>query len=154
MATDALTGGCQCGAVRYALKPGNHPVYACHCRECQKQSAAAFGLSMPVRLSDIEIEGTLSHYERPTDSGSRSRCSFCPECGTRICHSSARSPETLTLKAGSLDDTSNLEPVAHIWTARKQPWMILDETVPSFDTQPDDLKAWRDALLSGVAPGD
>lgn len=55
------------------------------------------------------------------------------------------------MKAGSLDDTSGLKPVAHIWTARKQPWVILDETVLSYDTQPDNLKAWRDALSSGGA---
>lgn len=148
MPKQALTDGCQCGAVRYALSPKPHPVYACHCRECQKQSAAAFGLSMAVPTGDIEIEGELAVYKRPTGSGSFSRCNFCPKCGTRIYHHSERSPGTITLKAGTLDDTQSLNPVAHIWTSRKQPWVILDETLPSFDTQPDDLKAWRDALTS------
>jgi hypothetical protein len=150
MPKDGPAGGCQCGAVRYVLEAKRHPVYACHCRECQKQSAAAFGLSMPVRADDIEVTGELAFYERATDSGSRTRCAFCPQCGTRLYHRSARYPDILTLKAGSLDDTSGLAPAAHIWTSRRQPWVILDDGVPAFETQPEDLKAWRLGLLEAA----
>ena len=41
-----LTGGCQCGAVRYAISAAPLRLIACHCRECQKQSASAFGMSL------------------------------------------------------------------------------------------------------------
>ena len=40
----SLKGGCQCGAVRYALRGLPRTIYVCHCRECQKQSASAFGI--------------------------------------------------------------------------------------------------------------
>lgn len=139
-------GGCQCGCVRYRIDDAAPVVYACHCRECQKQSASAFGLSLPVARDLLTIEGPLESWERPTDSGSRTRCFFCPTCGTRLFHASDRSPERVTIKAGSLDDTSRLRPVAHIWVSRKQPWVVLDLDVPAHDTQPEDLAAWRGAM--------
>ena len=41
-------GGCQCGAVRYTLATDKITAYACHCLECQKQSASAFAISVPI----------------------------------------------------------------------------------------------------------
>ena len=138
------SGGCQCGAVRYTLNSRKITAYACHCSECQKQSASA--LSVPAAAQDLTVEGTMAAYERPTDSGSRTKCWFCPECGTRIYHQSARSPDRVTLKGGTLDDPSELEPDAHLWVSRKQAWLTLPPDVPTYDTQPEDLAAWRDGL--------
>lgn len=42
----AVTGGYQCGQVRYAIATPPTVVYYCHCRECQQQSASAFGMSV------------------------------------------------------------------------------------------------------------
>ena len=144
---DAIAGGCQCGEVRYVLEPKPYNIYACHCLECQKQSSAAFALSMPVQFEDMEIEGSTAEYLRSTDSGTRTRCIFCPDCGTRLYHRSHSSPEIVTIKAGTLDNTGSIRPVAHLWVSRKQPWVILDDDVPAFSTQPPDLKAWRNELM-------
>jgi hypothetical protein len=144
------TGGCQCGAVRYTINAEQIAAYACHCLECQKQSASAFAISVPIRANDLSIEGPMTAYERPTDSGSHTNCWFCSHCGTRIYHQSARSSEVVTLKGGTLDDTSQLEPMAHLWICRKQPWVLLAGNAACFETQPDNLKAWRDGLV-GIA---
>lgn len=142
--TDAgIAGGRQCGAVRYTLMRGPHAVYACHCRECQKQSASAFALSIPIAADDLAIEGELAACERLAASGSTTRCWFCRKCSVRLYHQSARAPGRPTVKAGTLDDTSELSSVAHLWTSRKQPWVILNPTIPAFETQPEDLAAWR-----------
>lgn len=147
----AFAGGCQCGAVRYRISGPRLVVYACHCRECQRQSSSAFALSIPLHASEITVTGTLATYTRATDSGSKTECLYCPSCGVRILHRSARAPENVTLKGGTLDDTSGLVPVAHLWISRKQPWVRLDPSVPAFETQPADLKAWRDGLLASRA---
>lgn len=142
-------GGCQCGAVRYAVNARRLIVYACHCLECQKQTASAFALSIPVPAKDFEITGPVAIYRRPTDSGSHTNCHFCKVCGTRLYHQSERSRDMITIKGGTLDDTSSLVPVAHLWTQRKQPWLTLPDGSLQFETQPDDLKAWRDGLVAG-----
>jgi hypothetical protein len=141
-------GGCQCGAVRYWLDQEPVVVYACHCLECRKQSASAFGLSMSIRPESLRVEGRLEAYERPTDSGSVTRCWFCPRCGTRIFHQPSRAGAAASLKGGTLDDIAEVQPVAHIWVSRKLPWVLLDPAVPAFDSQPENFAAWRDGLIA------
>lgn len=151
MIESTASGGCQCGQVRYTMTPAHSIVYACHCRECQKQSSGAFGLSMPVRMSAIRFDGDMAVYGRPTDSGAVTTCFFCPRCGSRIYHRDSTAGEFISLKAGTLDDTSVLCLVAHLWVRRKQPWIRIDPELPSFDTQPDDLGQWRSNLVSRVS---
>lgn len=143
-------GGCQCGAVRYTLSLNKLSAYACHCRDCQRHTASAFALSAPMAADAIQVTGELSVWKRTADSGATTSCYFCPACGTRIYHQSDRSPDQITLKAGTLDDTTDIKPRAHFWVSRKQPWIMLDPDAPAFETQPEDLAAYRRAL-SGKA---
>jgi len=145
-AVNGWPGGCQCGAVRYLLRRESLAVYACHCRECQKQSASAFGLSLPFAREELELTGELASYRRPTDSGSFTTGYFCPTCGSRLFHVSDRNPSRATLKAGTLDDTSGLSPRFHLWTSRKQPWVQLPDGVPQFEEQSVDLDLMRELM--------
>jgi len=137
------SGGCQCGAVRYRLTRETLVVYACHCRECQKQSASAFGLSVPFAREELELTGELATWRRPTDSGSVTTAYFCPACGVRVFHVSDRNPERGSLKGGTLDDPSGLQPRFHLWASRKQPWVTLPEDAVQFERQPEDFAAIR-----------
>ena len=142
-------GGCQCGAVRYAVTVDRLIGYACHCRECQKQSASAFGLSVPVQSRHFKIDGAMKVYHRPTDVGGMTACWFCTACGTRLYHQSEGGNDYVTIKGGSLDRSDLLAPTIHIWVKSKQPWVILPPETPIHQTQPEDLHAWRDRLSSG-----
>jgi len=56
-------GGCQCGKIRYRLTAEPQMLYICHCSDCQKQSASAFGMSLRMRPGDIEfVQGLESHH--------------------------------------------------------------------------------------------
>jgi hypothetical protein len=143
-----LAGGCQCGAVRYTLAPPVARAYACHCRDCQKQSASAFSLAIPVDRAALRLTGALASFEKRAESGGVTTCWFCPACGVRLFHASSRAPDRATLKVGTLDDTSWVAPASHLWVSRKQPWVILDPAVPAYETQPDDLAAWRRSLFA------
>jgi hypothetical protein len=131
-------GGCQCGAVRYAIH--GEPVWlaVCHCKECQRQSGSAFGMSLIVRKGQFVLQqGQLKHFTRTSDSNRPVVCAFCPECGTRIYHEPRYLEGVVNVKPGTLDDTSWLQPNLHAWTARKQPWLKLEEGLPAFDQQPE-----------------
>lgn len=128
--TKPKTGGCQCGHVRYEILSEPLGLAVCHCRDCQRQSSSAFGMSLSVPRGAFALRsGTLKTFEVTCDSGRIKTCSFCPECGTRIHHQTERG---MSLKAGTLDDTSWLKPDAHYWTARKQPWIEIKDGTPQF----------------------
>lgn len=132
-------GGCQCGAVRYRSTGEPIALYVCHCRECQKQSASAFGLSLEVARSSLRLmRGTPRRWTRRTDSGRRLACLFCPECGSRLWHEAAdRRAPTLTVKGGSLDEPSDLSSATHIWTARKLAGVIIPAHARQFPGEPE-----------------
>ena len=122
--SEIYNGGCQCGAVRYRIKGKPFDLAVCHCIECQRQSGSAFGMSLAVLAPSFElVSGELNSFGVTCDSGRNKTCAFCRACGTRIYHQTDK--RALSVKAGTLDDTSHLEPTAHYWTKRKQPWVII-----------------------------
>jgi hypothetical protein len=137
-----LTGGCQCGAVRYRLSGTGRMLYACHCRDCQKQSSSAFGMSLIVDRAQVEITAGLDRlrtWDTHGDDAALKRCAFCADCGTRLYHAPASEDEPISIKAGSLDDTGWLRPVAQIWLKSAQPWVGVErERFRCFDREPDD----------------
>lgn len=134
------TGGCQCGAVRYELNGEPLTLYVCHCRDCQKQSASAFGMSMTVSADAFVVTaGKPAEFEATADSGRVKLCGFCPGCGTRLYHRAAGGANT-NIKPGTLDETDWLKPVAHLWVKRKQPWITIPDDIPAFEKQPDDFR--------------
>lgn len=141
-----IEGGCQCGAVRYRASVDRLVAYVCHCRECQKQSASAFGISVPVMRDRFRIEGAMKVWRRPTDSGSNTDCWFCATCGSRLYHQGVREPDWLVIKGGTLDKPDLLTPSAQIWVTRKRPWVQLPPSLPGHDTEPEDFQAWVDSL--------
>ena len=130
-------GGCQCGRVRYRVNAEPIAVIACHCRDCQRQSGSAFGMSMVVPREAFEVlDGAPRSFERPADSGGSVECFFCADCGTRLYHRPSRMSDTVNVKPGTLDDTSWFEPRLHVWVARKQPWVPIPDAAPRLEGQP------------------
>lgn len=148
MTLEQHKGGCQCGAVKFTINTKEFKSYICHCLECQKQTASAFAISVPLNRSEISIDGELHDYRRRAASGATTECYFCPTCGTRIFHQSSNSKNKLTLKGGTLDNCDVLAPIAHLWVSRKQEWVILPDGIEVHLEQPNDLTAWRAELFS------
>lgn len=128
----AIAGGCRCGAVRYTLAMDTLPrTYACHCHYCQTWSGSAFSQQAIVAESMMDVTGDVEIFELQTeDRVSRQR--FCARCHTRVFNTNSARPGFIALRAGTLDDSDKLDVVAHIWTKRKQPWVIIPEGVPSW----------------------
>ncbi len=141
-----MNGGCQCGAIRYTLSGALPPAYVCHCGECKKQSASAFSMSVAVAFDRLKVEGVTASFEAVAYSGAIKTCYFCPKCGTRMWHGSSASPDIVTLKVGTIDDSAHIAPSAHLWISKKQAGISLDPSVPAFDTQPENLARWREGL--------
>jgi len=127
-----MQGGCQCGFVRYSITDEPIRLNVCHCKDCQRQSGSAFGMSLVIRPEAFRLEaGNIKEFEVQADSGRAKTCGFCPACGVRIYN---RTDALCSVKAGTLDDTSELKPDAHYWTRSRQSWPILGDDIPQYDT--------------------
>ena len=131
-----LEGGCQCGQLRYKISEPPSTLYCCHCRECQGQSASAFGMSLRVSATAVEFTGRYSSYFRDADNPKAVEGVFCPVCGTRVVHQGRGEDSGSSVKAGTLDDKSWLEPVGHIWVGSAQKWVNLSGL--TYEQQPLD----------------
>lgn len=135
-------GGCECGSVRYVISGEPIVIYACHCTICQSQSGSAFGLAMRIHSSDFQVtSGELKSFLRQADSGQLFTNSFCPDCGTRIHHHASKAADHLSLKPGTLDETSWLKPTHHVFARSAQPWFVFPSDAQVFDTVPSD-RSW------------
>jgi len=132
-----IAGGCQCGTIRYEFTGEPVQQVACHCTECQHQSGSAFGMTLVVNADDFRItQGKLKHYHSTSTTGRQELGAFCPECGNRIYHQPEWRKGRISIKPGTLDDTSWLKPHVHLWTRSKQPWVIIPADAEAHETQP------------------
>ena len=130
-------GGCSCGGVRYRVADEPLLLHACHCRDCQRQTGSAFLLTLTVMRSSLEIlDGQPREFVAAMADGREKRARFCGECSTLLWGDIAKFPEAAVVMAGTLDDTTWLDPVAHIWTGSSQPWVSIPERALNFEQQP------------------
>jgi hypothetical protein len=147
--TPALPGGCNCGAVRYQVTRAFLTVYIYHCHLCQKRTGSAFSMSVVLPADGLQIvAGELLRTERRLPSGARNVSWVCPVCYSRI-YTQREDAPTINLRVGTLDDTSQIRPVAQFWTSSAQPWALIKDDVLSYEEQPADyaplLAAWQAA---------
>jgi hypothetical protein len=129
------TGGCQCGSVRYVLRTEPMRLVACHCKECQRQSGSAFGMSMLVKKDSLTVTGLTKQFTRIADSGNELTGVFCPDCGVRVYHAPKPVRDVLALKPGTLDDTGWLRPDSFTWMKSAQGWVPVPNGVKALDGQ-------------------
>ena len=138
-----LTGGCLCGAVRYTLREGTRlKPYACHCSDCQTRTGSAFSEHMLFVKADLDIAGELDFGEFEQPSGAHSRIYGCARCKARIYAVNDSRQGMASLRCGTLDNSSDLVPAAHVWVKSKQPWIGLPDDAKTMDEQPRDNQGW------------
>jgi len=119
-----LTGRCLCGAVTYTADAEPVVQAVCHCADCQRQTGNPFSVLVAVPRAAFEVEGAslASFATIGEDHGGETQRSFCSACGSPLFSIAAVAPELAFIKAGSLDDSSWVEPAVEAWTSSAQPW--------------------------------
>lgn len=108
--------------------------HACHCTDCQRTTGSAFVIHSVLLGDDLQVEGETKAGMLPSGSGAGCEIHFCAACGTYIwCRYLYHKVDVIALRVGTLDDTSQVSPQAHIFTRSKQPWLKLPEDVPAFE---------------------
>jgi hypothetical protein len=102
------------------------------------------------------LRGELNYWVRMMPSGRSMECSFCPNCGTRLFHKILGQSAFISIKPGTLNDTTWLKPVAHIWTKSAQPWVHFDSESLLYAENPDSfvdlISAWANENHAELEP--
>lgn len=135
--SDAYTGGCACGAVRYRI--AGEPVFMndCHCRDCQQRSGTGHGsyLTFPDR-SRVRIDGQAATWDIVADSGNIKTHAFCARCGSPVYLTFAAMPDLFTVHAASLDEPERFQPQVVTYAVRRPSWDPANPAIPSFEKMP------------------
>ena len=139
-----IEGGCTCGAVRYRLLSRPLFVHCCHCRWCQRESGASFALNAMIESDRVElIRGAPEMVATPSNSGKGQNIARCPHCRIALWSHYAGAGERITfVRVGTLDRPDLLPPDIHIFTASKQPWLLLPDSVPAVAEYYDREQFW------------
>jgi len=113
-----LTGGCQCGAVRFRAGGQIGRASICHCRMCQKAFAGPFAALVTVSAADLVwTRGAPAHFQ----SSDQVRRGFCAACGTPLTYD--YSPVGIDLAVFAFDDPSAVQPVVQLATEARALWI-------------------------------
>lgn len=137
MSEDRREGGCLCGAVRYSVAWPPLWLLTCACKNCQKQSGSALSVVGAAKRDDLTLAGELTTFEDKGDSGQAVFRKFCAKCGSPVLTDTpgAQAEGMIFFKAGTLDETADLAPTAHLWTKSAQAWMTYPEGTPQLPQQ-------------------
>lgn len=132
----AVTGGCQCGAVRYRVHGELTNPHTCHCRMCQKAAGNYFVALAQVRKSDFKLmRGEVSWFH----SSDPARRGFCSRCGTPLLLETVSSP-LINVMLGSLDDPASVKPQALYGTEAAMPWIAEICAMSGGATEDDEIQ--------------
>ena len=117
--SETWTGGCQCGAVRYAFEREPESVHLCHCRMCQKAVGGPFAVFFSVPKSSFRITRGEAAWFASSDVAMRG---FCGDCGTPLFFHYPAGPGMGVLVA-TLDRPDLVPPVIQYGTQESgMPW--------------------------------
>jgi len=143
-------GGCTCGRIRYRLLTRPLVVHCCHCRWCQRESGTAFALNAMIESDRVEDLGEApEHVATPSASGRGQQVMRCGICKVAVwSHYGGTGPLTRFVRVGTLDNPDALPPDLHVFTASKQPWVLLPEGARAFEEFYDREAEWREDSLA------
>jgi hypothetical protein len=131
VADRAYTGSCLCGAVSYRAV-GLTDIWYCHCNQCQKLTGLYISAA-GVQRENLEIKGDVNWLP----ISEKSQSGHCKSCGCYLFWDS-HSFDTISILAGSIDETEGLSVKGHIYTSEKADYYEITDELPQYDTYPPD----------------
>ena len=118
-------------------------VNCCHCRWCQRETGSAFVLNAIIEANRVTTISSSAPelVNTPSESGRGQLIARCPQCRVAV-WSQYGSPLFRFVRVGTLDDPDRCPPDVHIFTASKQPWLVLAPGVPVMEADYEKGDVW------------
>jgi len=136
--TPRATGGCQCGAVRYALYVPPQKSHVCHCRMCQRATGGLFAALAGAPRAEFAWTGGAPAFFASSNVAQRG---FCADCGTPLTFAYEDPLARIYVTIGSLDDPAAVPIVHQYGIESRLPWVQFCEQVPAEATGADPADA-------------
>lgn len=129
--TEAITGGCQCGKVRYAIAAAGTPrSTVCHCRMCRRAVGNLFAALVQVpRAALTWTRGEPAFYA----SSNTAHRGYCRDCGTPLSFGNDGG-DRIEVTTGSLDHPESFPMTEHFGVESRLPWVRLNQELPESRT--------------------
>ena len=152
---EGFEGGCDCRGLRYRMTSRPMFVHCCHCRWCQRETGASFALNALIEADRVvHLAGEPEIVLTPSNSGKGQKIARCPTCRIAIWSNYGGRDRVRFVRVGTLDQPDAFPPGIHIFTASKQPWVVIPPgalAVPEYydlsEVWPADSLARRAAVL-------
>jgi hypothetical protein len=108
-------------------------VHCCHCRWCQRETGASFALNAMIEADRVQLlQGEVDVVLTPSESGKGQKVARCPNCRGAVWSNYAGAGDAVRfIRVGTLDEPDRLPPDIHIFTASKQPWVVIPPNTPA-----------------------
>jgi len=132
-----LTGGCACGAVRYAISEPLLEALYCHCTRCQRRTGTAAAPTARVKPGSLTWTKGADNIGKWTPQGGFSKA-FCKSCGGQLYSCDPNDPEnTIGVRLGTFDGDPGIRPQKRIHVGSAAVWEpIPDDGLPRFEAAP------------------
>jgi hypothetical protein len=125
-----LVGRCGCGRVRYRVADEFRYAQNCHCSQCRAATGSAFKPFAGIEREKLEVtDGAESLLVFGEEDLNDTRCAVCGS----LLFSVVRDGAYVHVAMGSLVDTPNIRPGAHIFVGSKAPWFEIMDDLPQFE---------------------
>ena len=137
-----LSGGCQCGAVRYHATERHDNAHICHCRMCQKAMGNFFAPLVGVPVESFAwTRGAPSVFL----SSEHVQRGFCNRCGTPLFYRNIDNPR-ISITIGSLDHPELVTPLNQFGNEAKLPYFAVLPTLEGDTTTEQDDPGFADNI--------
>ena len=146
-----MTGGCQCGAVRYEVRSESREAYYCHCRMCQRAFGNIFAALYLVKIAQVTwLKATPNYFA----SSKLAKRGFCGKCGTPLTFE-YNVGQSMDVSVGSLDEPGLLKPTAHNGVESRIVSFAWHDNLPQSRTEDNAgyVEKWRVAYGPDTKPG-
>jgi hypothetical protein len=133
-----FSGGCLCGAIRYEVDAEPKRIANCHCDDCRKATGAAYATNIFVDEAAVVVtQGAPKSFNHTADSGNTMTKQFCDNCGSQLFGFSSGGSGLKSVKVGSIDDASFVQPGLNLFLKHAAPFTQIDRSITSFDGMPE-----------------